>query len=519
MKKLINNKSFVYFLFFIFIMSLVKIDYRFNEIEYGKSVDDAEYYYNALTLAVDYDLDYSNQMEGVQNRNLNIEDNQKIVPFHPIGSGLLGAPFLIFSNLTLDPFFKSNLISFNYFVYSLIPIFYFFISIKLIFKTCNHLKVNINKPLIFLFILGTGVSYYAFDRFSMSHIYEFFSVCLVMFLSSKVINSQTENKYIYFILGLSIYLFLTIRFTNYFLIIIPALILIIQNKNIKNIYFNIYFLFGNILGIVLFLMHTKYLYGMYTFNQADIVLQVENSIGNTYASFFDLSKFGDNLLLVLSSLNTIFFSQEFGLFFFAPIIFIGLGYVFLFLIQKRYSLFFLLGFSYLIPFFSVIVLQNTAFSYGFRYLFVLIPLNIIIYFKFFHKNKLIKNYLTIFSFLGLIGYLFFETTQYTSLSQDYLINSFGMDTRYSNPQYLSNLYKSILNFGSYVHIIFTSFIGVVLIKILNLFTNPLIFFAKITTITPDVERIVENSIQFSWIKLVISYIIIYYFFNNLVKKE
>ena len=43
-------------------MSLTMVDYRFEEIEYGKSVDDAEYYYNAVTLAVDYDLDYSNQM-------------------------------------------------------------------------------------------------------------------------------------------------------------------------------------------------------------------------------------------------------------------------------------------------------------------------------------------------------------------------------------------------------------------------------------------------------------------------
>ena len=69
-------------------MSLVKVDYRFEEIDYGKSVDDAEYYYSAITIGVDYDLDFSNQMEGVENRYLNKENNN-IVPFHPIGSGIL----------------------------------------------------------------------------------------------------------------------------------------------------------------------------------------------------------------------------------------------------------------------------------------------------------------------------------------------------------------------------------------------------------------------------------------------
>ena len=159
---------------------------------------------------------------------------------------------------------------------------------------------------------------------------------------------------------------------------------------------------------------------------------------------------------------------------FSPIIFVGFNIRIIFYLSKKYFLFLLLGASYLIPFFSVIVLQNTGFSYGYRYLFVLIPLNIVIYFKYFQQNKLIKYW--VFSILGLLGYILFETTEYTSLSQDYLINSFGMETRYSNPDYLTNLFKSISNINSYLHIIFTSFIGVLLIKIINLFMSPSQFF-------------------------------------------
>ena len=57
----------------ILILSLIKIDYRFNEIPYGLEVDDAEYYYTAATIGIDYDLDFSNQMIGIENRYLNKE--------------------------------------------------------------------------------------------------------------------------------------------------------------------------------------------------------------------------------------------------------------------------------------------------------------------------------------------------------------------------------------------------------------------------------------------------------------
>lgn len=516
MARNISKNKFLFLIFFIFLMSLIKVDYRFEEIEYGKSVDDAEYYYNAVTLAVDYDLDYSNQMIGVKNRFLNAE-NDSIVPFHPIGSGILAAPFIFISNLFIDPFIKSPLVSFNYFIYSLVSIFYLFLSFNLLFLSLTKLKISFNKIHLSLFIFGTGVTYYAFDRFSMSHIYEFFSVCFVIYLSTKIITENRTNNSNYFLLGFLMYVFLAIRFTNYLLIIIPAILLILQNKKLNKIYLNPLFLFGNFVGAIIFLLHTKYLYGIYTFNQASIVLKVENSFGQTYENFFDLSKFTDNISLVFNSLKIIFFSQEFGLFFFSPIIFVGLIYVIFFAFKKNGSLFLLLGMTYIIPFFSIIVIQNTAFSYGFRYLYVLIPINIIIYFKYFSENIFVKYYLVYFSVLGLLGYIFFETTEYTSISQDYLINSFGMETRYSNPNYLTSLYKSVISFNAYLHIVFTSFIGVLLIKIINLFINPIELFSRFTEITSDIQSMVENSINFSWIKVLLIYFMIFYFLKRLTK--
>ena len=499
-----------YLLVVLLVISLVKIDYRFDEIPYGLEVDDAEYYYSAVTLGLDYDLDFSNQMEGIENRYLNIE-KQKIVPFHPIGSGILAAPFVIFGNIVSKMISDQDIVSYVYFFYSLSPIFYFFISIKFIQSTLQNLSINYDNYLLLLLVMGTGVSYYAFDRFSMSHVYEFFSVSCLCYLTSKLLNLKNikQQPVLIFLLGILIFIFLTIRWVNYFLILIPGIICLVSNNPLNKIYRRIFFLSGCFSGTILFLLHTKYLYGFYSFNQSNVVLLVENSFEDNYLRFFDFSLFFENLIFALKSLRIILFGQEFGVFYFAPILFVSI-FIFLFQIrEKKYLLSFLTLLTYLFPIFSIIVLQNTAFSYGFRYLFVLIPLNCILYFKYIHKSILIRRYVMLASITAILGYLFFETSQATSLSNDFLVNSFGMNTRYANPLYLSGLFDSITNFDAYLHILFTSFLGVGIIKLTALFVDPIVFFGKYTTLNSQIIELVDNSISFSWTKLFILYIVVF----------
>ena len=92
-----TNKLY-FSIFVMIILSLIKVDYRFDEIPYGLEVDDAEYYYTAATIGIDFDLDFSNQMKGVENRYLN-KEVKKIVPFHLIGAGVLASPFVFIGNL------------------------------------------------------------------------------------------------------------------------------------------------------------------------------------------------------------------------------------------------------------------------------------------------------------------------------------------------------------------------------------------------------------------------------------
>ncbi len=513
-------KNVYFFVILALIFSLLKIDYRFEEIPYGLEVDDAEYYYSAATIGLDFDLDFSNQMDGVENRYLN-KEVKKIVPFHPIGSGILASPFIFFASIFEKIFNKEGLISLVYFSYSIAPVFYLLSSILLIQYSLKSLEVRYNKYLLLVAIFGTGVSYYSFDRFSMSHIYEFFATSFLIYLSSKSLEKKNnfELKYINFFLGFLMFFFLTIRWINYLFFLIPMVIYIISKSSIKNLYTKSSFLFGLLVGLVLFLLHTKYLYGIYTLNQAPILLSIENSFSENYSRFFDTSMFIENIIFIFDSLRIILFSQEFGLFFFAPIIFLSFFFVVSSMIERNYLLAFTLLILYSIPIMSVIVTQNTAFSYGYRYLFVLIPLNIVLYFKLLSGYKIVKNYLYIFSTIGLILYLFFETSQATSLSNDYLINSFGMNTRYANPVYLSGLPDALFSLNSYMHILFTSFLGVLIIKIINIFADPISFFNNFTEITPEVSNLVFDSIKFSWFKLIFLYLLITYFFNLIIRKK
>ena len=226
--------------------------------------------------------------------------------------------------------------------------------------------------------------------------------------------------------------------------------LLVTNNRVMLILKNKFYVIGSLLGLGLFLLHTKFLYGIYTLNQAPIVLRVEGSFREDYEKFFNFSMLFDNIIYIFNSLLTILFTPEFGLFYFAPILFLLTPLFIYFIFNKKFQLSAIYLIMFFIPLMSIVVISNTAFSYGFRYLFALIPLNIVLYYKYLKDSKFVKYYLYVASIVGLIGYVVFETNSLTSLSYDYVINSFGMETRYSNPNYLNNLHKVIFEPSTYL---------------------------------------------------------------------
>ena len=73
--------------------------------------------------------------------------------------------------------------------------------------------------------------------------------------------------------------------------------------------------------------------------------------------------------------------------------------------------------------------------------------------------------MSIFSNLSI---LFFETTEQTQLSMIEIENSFGIIRNYSEPEYVTGIFKSFFELNSLLIIFTTSLIGVIFFKLLLL---------------------------------------------------
>ena len=167
-----------------------------------------------------------------------------------------------------------------------------------------------------------------------------------------------------------------------------------------------------------------------------------------------------------------------------------------FLYKKQYLNAVLLFVILLIPTITVIAWQTTASSFGFRYLFCLIPIGVIVIFKNF-KIDIFLNYLKVFGVFSLIALLFFETNSLTILQGQ--TNTFGVYHEYSAPKYVVGILHSIFSINSYLKIIFTSYLGVLFFKILNLTNLDLFFLENIDQLgylNEDVVRVYNYSNDF-----------------------
>ena len=91
-----KKKYLIIFCFTVLFLFFLKIDFRF-ENSVNCCGDDHDYYIHSETIALDRDLDYTNQLKGNEDKRFNV--NGKIAPTGFIGTGILAAPFTFFGNL------------------------------------------------------------------------------------------------------------------------------------------------------------------------------------------------------------------------------------------------------------------------------------------------------------------------------------------------------------------------------------------------------------------------------------
>ena len=468
---LIKNKNFQILFLAILFLLFFKIDFRFEEGIFCCG-DDYDYYSHAETISQDFDFDYTNQLKGYEERRFNLDG--KIAPKGFVGSGILSSPFLLIGS-SVDTLLQNyqqdkyvNFMNYKLLIYSFSSVSYMFFTIFLLYKCITFLNVKTSLLEITLIYAASGVAYFAFERFSMSHVYETFSITLIIFSSFKYYLGKNQNFYA-FIIPITILISLLVRLVNYYSLIVPLLISYILKKRFdKSLYINPYFISSTLICITAYSFISKSIYGIITINP-QTMYGISGLLGGYFGNesiFTFVSENVKNSLLIL-------FGKEFGIFWFSPIIFFGIFSSFF--INKKINL--VVTSIFLLPFVqsfgAVLLWKSTASSYGFRYLYSLVPLSII---YFFMNHKLNNFYffrksLIIFSFFSLFSILFFETTILTQLSTVDEMNSFGREIKYVEPEYLLGYLGSILQVESYFKIFVTSFLGVALFKLTFFFID------------------------------------------------
>ena len=224
----------------------------------------------------------------------------------------------------------------------------------------------------------------------------------------------------------------------------------------------------------------------------------------------------NNFKLLFNSLIT----QEFGVLWFSPIIFFGLISAFYFFkknILLSLSIFLIYGFYFAI----INAWGGTGNAYGLRFIYPTIPLSIFL-FVYFYKLKLIKNYMkfyiVLFSFFSLLSVLFFESWSGTQLSLNYIENSYGNMQIYSQPYFLTGTLNALIIFDSYLKIFVTSYLGVVIFKVLFIIFNKSNVISILTNIglptdNKDFVDYVEKVHTTDFVSLIIIILITYIIFR------
>ena len=114
----------------------------------------------------------------------------------------------------------------------------------------------------------------------------------------------------------------------------------------------------------------------------------------------------------------------------------------------------------------------------------------------------------------------FETNELNSLREQ--INVFGVDVKYSARYYIQGTLSSVLDLDSYLTIIGTSFLAVIVIKFILVFIDLdklLEFINDFGYLNDDVNRLINYSNNTSLIEIVGYLVLIFYFTQKIINQR
>lgn len=521
-----SKKIGFFFLILIIFLLFLKVDFRLQSLVYCCS-DDSDYFMHTETIVEDFDFDYINQLGNNKNDRF---VNGKSAPIGFPGSAFYSSPFMLVGKL-LDNIFLNifkieiGVTNFKLFFYSISSIFYMLMSVILLIESNKILKFKINKIHFCIFFFGSGISYYAFERYSMTHVYEVFSVSILIYLSCKYYALVNKNHFLIIFISFFMVLGFYVKWVHFYIFLIPYIIKNLYfNQTYRKIYSTPTFLISILSFLYMALIISEKIYGKFTLNASQIygknlvTIAVQNTTDNI-----------SYLFSILKNFFIILVSQEFGLLWFQPILFTStILLIFSFfnnIINKKFDkINLILIFTFAQVFIIQAMWESTGSSYGYRYLLNLTPLAIMVFYSYKELFNFVRIYkvLLYLSVFSILSTLFFETTIGTQLSLEKSLNSFGVMSRYTQKNYLSGYLQSFLSIDAYLKIFITSYLGIFILKpLIYLFTVESINSKLITLGLPvgneKFQILIENLENISFTYFIVVFFTICYFVYKIFK--
>ena len=318
-------------------------------------------------------------------------------------------------------------------------------------------------------VCSFGMPYYVVNHFTLSHVFEFFSIAMVFWSSLRLYSSNGKFRYLLIIvIPFSMALTYLVRPADVNVFLLPFIVWLVMRivsndyrKPLHNKKEILCFILSVCISIVFLIIINNKLYNV------------------CFPSFSDMYGYSDpkiptelfkKINLIFTNINffpLILFSSELGILYSAPIFLFGLICLLIWILTKKITyvsilLLFMLFIFFSIPFSIVLLWKTTASSFGYRYLFSIAPvciLGFVIWFT--NAGQFLRNFilklLILFSIFSILCQIFYATDR--SLSPRPQVNSFGVYHRFSVNHYVPELVKAILSTSGWARVFIQRFPG------------------------------------------------------------
>ena len=365
--------------------------------------DDLSYLSHAFTMGLDFDLDYANEPATRKSANGRVAS-------HPMGPGLMAAPFVaLFS--TVDrlgdhPVISNHAMysgSWSYFGFLFSTVFYYFSGIMLYYRAMVQIR-PLPATTAFLLLASSGAAYFAMNRFTLGHSFEFFLLAVIFWGMVRLWCRRPEQEgggssrsqiVPCFFSAAAIVLSLLVRPANLNVVLLPPLLLsalLASGDRVDWRFFRkslLQLYFWTLLFAIPFSLFNHAMYGV-----------LYPTVSALYQKSAALARYGIDpdhsgrtavtlVIQVVASLKylpNLLFSSEHGLLYSNPLTVVGSLLLLMQLCKStamrllpRVTLLTLvLGYCAL-PVAIVLLWKTTAGSYGYRYLFSIFPVALLGY--------------------------------------------------------------------------------------------------------------------------------------------